>query len=279
MTGIVDTHLHLWNPQKFRYPWLADFPTLQGTRSLAAYHREGGSALTASVFVEADAHPEDREAEANWAADLAEDPHNRIVGVIAGLQPESPSFPEAIERLAQRAIIKGIRRVLHNQADELSRQPLFRENLRRLAAFGFSFDLCVLERQLPLAIELVEACPEVRFIIDHGGIPDIAAATPANWKAQISQLAERSNVSCKISGLLLYANAERRSAVGIQEWFEHLISTFGWDRVVWGGDWPVCELAVPLADWITVTKELLAQASSSEQEKLISQNAKRIYRL
>jgi len=128
-------------------------------------------------------------------------------------------------------------------------------------------------------LDVAEAWPDVGFVLDHGGIPDIAANDSGEWMRCITALAERPNVSCKISGLLLYAAPSQRSAGGIRPWFEHLIDAFGWDRVVWGGDWPVFALAVPLTDWIAVTHELLITASTSERDRLLGANARTIYHL
>ncbi len=276
---MIDTHLHLWDPSRFRYPWLADFTTLNRAATWTDYSAAGGGQIEGCVFVEADADSECALGEARWAFDLAADPSNDIVGVVASLRPEEATFPDKLAELAGNASLKGIRRVLHTAPDETSEGALFRENVRRLAAANLSFDLCALQRQLPLALDLVDACPDVRFILDHGGVPDIAANDPHEWMRSITALAERPNVFCKISGLLLYAAPEQRSVTGIQPWFEHLINSFGWDRVVWGGDWPVCELAVPLPNWIALTQELLLSASLSERDRLLSTNAQTIYNL
>ena len=278
---MIDTHLHLWNPARFQYPWLEGIPALNREFTLPEYRQTALEEVTGSLFVECAAGSDSIIAEARWALDIASQPESAIDGVIASVWPERPDFQENISRLAGDPKLKGIRRVLHTEPDELSQSPLFRSNVSSLSARRLSFDLCVLERQLPLAISLVDACPETRFILDHCGVPDIAANSPGFWRKQMTELAKRPNVACKVSAILLYAGESQRTATGIFPWFAHVCEAFGWERLVWGGDWPVCTLAVPLRNWMQVTNELLdlADATPAERSALLNENAKLIYRL
>ena len=207
-------------------------------------------------------------------------PGSRIDGVVALVWPEREDFQESLSGLDGNPKLKGIRRVLHTEPDELSQSPRFRENVASIGA-RLTFDLCVLERQLPLAIALVDACPATQFVLDHCGVPDIAADSPGFWQRQIDELAKRPNVACKVSGLLLYAGENQRTARGILPWFSHVVDAFGWDRLVWGGDWPVCTLAVTLEAWIAVTYDLLdfVSASAAQRSGFLDGNATIIYHL
>jgi predicted TIM-barrel fold metal-dependent hydrolase len=278
---MIDTHLHLWNPAKFCYPWLGGFPPLNREFALEEYRSASAGDISASVFVECDSGPDSHLDEARWALDFASDPTNRIAGVVASVWPESENFSDLLLALSRHPKLKGLRRVLHTAPDELSRSSLFRKSVASLAEYGLSFDLCVLERQLPLATALVDACPQTQFILDHCGVPDIAANSPEFWREQISDLAKRPNVACKVSGLPLYAGESQRTAPGILPWFAFVVETFGWDRILWGGDWPVCTLAVPLADWVAVTHGLLdlTSATSAQRGDFLEGNAATIYRL
>lgn len=278
---MIDTHLHLWNPARFKYPWLDGIPALNAKFALEEYRRIGSGEISASIFVECAAGPDSFLDEARWALDLASRPESGIAGVVASVWAERDDFAANLSRLAENPKLKGVRRVLHTEPDELSQSLLFRKNVASLAEHDLSFDLCVLERQLPLAIELVDACPNTQFVLDHCGVPDIAANSPRIWRGQIRELAKRHNVTCKISGILLYAGEGQRTAVGILPWFSHVVEAFGWDRIVWGGDWPVCTLAVPLVEWIGVTHNLLDLLSATPAQRIgfLDQNAKRIYRI
>jgi predicted TIM-barrel fold metal-dependent hydrolase len=203
-------------------------------------------------------------------------PH--IVGAIAACRPENPDFPAQLERLATLPGVRGLRRILHQAPDELSQSALFADNIRRLAATGLSFDLCVRHDQLPIGQKLAERAPEVSFILDHCGVPDITGAGLDPWRDAIRAIAQLPNVNAKISGVVAYAGADW-SVDTIRPYVEHVIDCFGWDRVVWGSDHPVVTLTGSLTRWVEATRQIIAGASAEEQARLLNGNARRIYRL
>lgn len=276
---MIDTHLHLWNPARFQYPWLDGTPALDCEFTVEKYRCAFAGEISASVFVECAASRASSFEEAKWALELALHPPNKIAGVVASVWPEEEDFSAKVTALAEHPKLKGIRRVLHTEHDELSQSSRFRMSVASLGERNLTFHLCVLERQLPFAIDLVDACPRTQFVLDHCGVPDIAAKSPSVWESQISELAKRPNVACKVSGLLIYAAANQRTATGILPWFSHVLVSFGWDRLVWGSDWPVCTLAVPLSRWVAVTNELLdlVSATAAQRSALLGDNARRIY--
>ena len=144
---------------------------------------------------------------------------------------------------------------------------------------GLTFDLCFTWKQLPIARELVEKCPDVQFILDHCGVPDIASGRLDPWRGSMRDLAALPNVACKISGVLAYCNPGNASTEAVRPYVEHSIECFGWDRVVWGGDWPVCTMTSSLRQWVATSREIVGGASEDEQQKLFNRNAARIYGL
>jgi predicted TIM-barrel fold metal-dependent hydrolase len=160
----------------------------------------------------------------------------------------------------------------------LSQAPIFTENLKRLAAHRLSFDLCVLARQLPLALRIARACPEVQFILDHCGVPQVKERALDPWRADMKTLAAEANVACKVSGIVAYADVTW-NVDDLRPFVEHVIESFGWDRVVWGSDWPVCTLTSELGRWVAATRALIAGESADSQAKLLNGNARRLYRL
>ncbi len=272
---IIDTHLHLIYPDKFSYPWLEDAPAIN-----RPWHVEDYLAEAEPLGIEAALHMEVDVAEADIVPEsrLMANVHPKVVGMIAAARPEWEDFPRQLEELAAIKGIRGLRRVLHVVPDDISQTPVFAENLRRLSAPGLSFDLCLRHDQLPLGIALADKAPEVQFILDHCGVPDVAGAALDPWRAYISELARRPNVAGKISGIVAYANPTWE--VGdLKPFFEHMISSFGWDRVVWGSDHPVVTMNGNLTAWVNATMELLEGASDAEKAKLLHANAERIYRI
>lgn len=274
---LIDTHQHLWDLEQFPYSWCAGIPALnrsfQLTDYLAAAQNTG---IEKTIFVECNVNEPHSLAEARHIQSLAEK-HPLIAGLVAAARPERADFSQQLDELLKLSKLRGLRRVLHVMPDELSQSALFAENIRRLAAHKLTFDLCVLARQLPLATALVQKCPQVQFVLDHCGVPDVKGRAFEPWRTQLKELATHPNVACKISGLIAYADAQDCGAAALRPWIDHTIECFGWNRIVWGGDWPVCNLTASLNQWVAVTKEIFASASVAQQSQFFHQNAERIY--
>ena len=280
---MIDTHIHLLEPDRFTYEWTKGFPALTGRFDLSDYQKASAdTGIQAGVFMEVDC--EESADEARYFCSLAEQPGCLIQAVVAAARPESPDFERNLEAMAHPRLT-GIRRVLHTHPDELSQSSLFRENVSHLGALGLSFDLCVLQRQLPLALDLVRACPQTTFILDHCGVPEISSNdAPAGagflaWKKSIRALAAEPNVNGKISGITAYAPEPLRNAEGLRPYIETMLEAFGLARLVWGGDWPVVNLGDGLLAWSNITRDLLSELTPDERTLILSTNAKKIYRI
>lgn len=275
---LVDTHLHLWDLKQFPYSWCAGIPALNRSFLPGDYlAAAAGTGIAKAVFMECDVDEPHALAEARHVQALAAQ-HPFIAGIVASGRPEREGFRAHLEALAALPLLRGFRRVLHTQPDALSQQPGFREHVRLLPEFGLTFDVCVAARQLPLAVALVDACPRVSFVLDHCGVPDVKGGALDPWRAHVRALAERPNVVCKISGLVAYAAPDWTTA-DLRPWVEPVLESFGWERVVWGGDWPVCLLGAPLGRWVETTRELTARATPEQRAALFHRNAERIYRI
>lgn len=277
---IIDTHLHLIDRSALRYPWLAGVPALDRDFSYDEYAGEARRVGIGRVLhMEVDVEENDIEAEIAYVQKLSAGSDNMIRGAIAACRPEDPGFAAYLERQKSNPFVKGFRRVLHVMPDELSDSALFRGNLKRIGGSGLTFDLCVLPRQLPRAAALADLAPDVQFVLDHCGVPDLKGGGFEPWRAAISEMARRDNVVAKISGVVAYADPETWTVETLRPYVEHTIESFGWDRVVWGSDWPVCTLGGGLSTWVAATHALLSGASVDERTKLLSGNARRIWRL
>ena len=277
---IVDTHLHVIDPSVMDYPWLADVPALNRPWSYETYALEARRAgITRTLHMEVDVAPAHIGRENENVAKLASLPDSLIVGAIAACRPEHDGFAAYLESLRPNPLVKGLRRILHVMPDDLSEQPLFRENIARVTGTGLTFDLCVLPRQMPQAMALVDLAPDVTFVLDHCGVPDIKGDARHPWHENMVEMARRPNVIAKISGVVAYADPETWIAETLRPWVEHTIACFGWDRVVWGSDWPVCTPGGGLMHWVAATHALIDGASEDEKRKLLSANAIRLWGL
>lgn len=275
----IDTHLHLIYPDRFRYDWTAGLPALANQPFRIDEYRvaAAGCDILESIFMEVDVPRDESVSEAAFFCSLAEDPANRISGVIAACRPEHADFSAQLEATAHPRLV-GYRRVLHTQPDELSTTPLFRENVARIGQAGLTFDLCLLPKQLANGAALIDSCPDTRFILDHCGVPDIASGDLTFWREQLREISRRPNVACKISGIIAYSSGEI-TADTLRPVVEHAIDCFGWDRLVWGSDWPVCNLTRDLGTWTRLLDEILSGSSEDELACLYHRNGRNIYQL
>ena len=83
---------------------------------------------------------------------------------------------------------------------------------------------------------------------------------------------------CKLSGLLTEAGAAAEPQA-TRRWAQHVLGCFGAQRVMWGSDWPVLELAASYATWWGETQAILAGLGPVERGAVLGGNASRIYRL
>ena len=277
---IIDTHLHLIDRSALHYPWLTGAAALNRDFSHDDYAKKAMRAgIEGALHMEVDVAATDIETETNHVSALAKRQGSLLRGAIASCRPEENGFAASVEQARANPFVKGFRRVLHVMPDELSQSPLFRGNIKRLAGSGLTFDLCVLPRQMKQAMALVDAAPDVQFVLDHCGVPDIKGEAQHPWREQIAEMARRRNVIGKISGVVAYADPETWTVETLRPYVEHTIDSFGWDRVVWGSDWPVCTLGGGLLGWVAATHALLSGTSQDERTKLLSGNAKRLWRL
>jgi len=277
---IIDTHQHLWDLDKFRYSWTDNQAALKRSFRLDDYLEAiDGIELVGTVHVEADVDEDFMAAETEYVLSLAEDPGTIVAGVVAAVRPEYDDFRERIERFAARPGLRGVRRILHTMPDGLALTTSFVENVRSLAEYGLTFDICMLARQLDQAARLIREVPEVQFVLDHCGNPDLRSGNLDQWRERIEEIASLPNVTCKVSGIVVNTNGPDWTVDDLRPAVEHVIACFGWDRVMFGSDWPVCTLASTCRRWFDALEEIVSQAGPVDSEKLFHDNAVRIYRL
>lgn len=273
---IFDTHLHLIDRSRLSYPWLAALPPLDRDWDLDSYLATAARVgITDVLHMEVDVAEADIDRETAWVAEMMARPGSPLRGAISAARPESAGFEAWLERVDRR-VVRGVRRVLHVVPDDLSQSDLFRRNLRRLGQAGLPFDICVLQRQLPLAIDLVDACPDTVFILDHCGVPNIAGGAFDDWATSIRRIAERPNVNAKLSGISAYGPPDWTLRT-LRPYVSRLIETFGPGRIVWGSDSPVCTLQSSLAEWLATTHALLQDQNPADRSQMLAGNAQRIW--
>ncbi|MCB0110786.1 MAG: amidohydrolase family protein [Caldilineaceae bacterium] len=278
---VVDTHLHVWDPGYLRYPWLDEIPLLNKPHLLADYNRATGPVQVAKmVFLQCEVDFAQFQEEADWVSGLAQtDP--RIQGMVPWAPLEQGDGARAaVERLAANPLVKGIRRIIQFEDDiEFCLRPDFVRGVQMLADYNLRFDICINHTQLANTIKLVAQCPNVPFILDHIGKPDIKNQLFEPWRQEIEQLAGFPNVWCKISGLVTEADHANWTREDLKPYIDHVIESFGFDRVMYGGDWPVATQATDYPRWVETLEWAVQGCSSEELHKLFHDNAISFYRL
>jgi predicted TIM-barrel fold metal-dependent hydrolase len=277
---IVDTHQHLWDLDLFRYSWLDSVPSLNRCFRMPDYLAAAkGLNVVKSVHLEADVDEPYMLDETRHLLALADQPDNPLEGIVACGRPESEDFRSYLDTIVGHPKLKGIRRVLHTQPDDVGQNVTFIKNVAALSGYGLSFDICVLARQIPIAIKLVSTCPDVVFILDHSGVPQVKEKNLDPWRSNIAEIAKFPNVFCKVSGLVAYADPRKWTAEDLRPFVDHVIASFGWDRVLFGSDWPVCTISASYQQWVAALKEITQSGGEANQRKLFCDNGLRVYRL
>lgn len=279
---IVDTHQHLWDLSKFRLPWLDEAPKLNKGHVMEDYFQAtAGLNVVKTVYMEVDVDPSQQLAEAEYVIDLCQRSDNPMAAAVISGRPASPEFKDYITQFKDSPHIKGVRQVLHGEATPPGHclTPEFLRGMRLLGELGMSFDLCIRSAELSDAAKLLDACPNTRFILDHCGNANVQAPDLSQWRSDIAELASRDNVVCKVSGIVASAKPEAWRPEDLEPIVKHVISEFGWDRVMFGGDWPVCTLTASFKQWVEALRWIVRDAAPAEQGKLFHDNAVRFYGL
>ncbi len=279
--GIVDAHVHYWNPGLLTYSWLKELPSLDRPFLPQDYSEVSKLAdVRKMIFVESGCDPSQSLAEVEWASSLSlED--SRISGIVAHAPLEQgEAVRQHLSQLSARPLVKGVRRLLQGESEvDFCLNPDFITGVRLLKEFNFSMDLCIRHEQLASVTGLVRKVPGVDFVLDHFGKPPVKAGALEPWRSQLRMLAGLPNVSCKVSGLATEAEWQTWRPSDLKPYFETVLEFFGTDRVIFGGDWPVCTLASEYRRWLDTVLELTDSLSATACRKLFHSNAARTYHL
>jgi len=278
MIKLLDTHQHLVYRDVANYSWAKDIPPLATDNFTVENYLKltEGLGIGGTLFMETGVDDPDYQNEAKYVQKLSDNSNNGIKGLIVSIRPEDDSFDAWFNETLQMNV-SGYRRILHVMPDETSQTQTFRDNVKKIGKAGKPFDICYLPTQLSIAYDFAKDCQEVNLVLNHCGVPSIAAGEIDQWGKDIKKLAELPNVYCKLSGLMAYCAPGTSSQQTIQPYVDHVLETFGPNRMVWGSDWPVVNLGKGIQEWISVTRNILSKLSDSEAEAIANANAQKIY--
>jgi L-fuconolactonase len=279
---VIDAHHHLWDPEKRDYPWMAgpELAPIRHPYTLADLRVETAAAgVSHTVLVQTVAEV----AETEEFLAIASASGGLIAGVVGWVDLTAPDLAGTLARLRARPggeRLVGVRHQVQDEADPgwLAR-PEVRRGLRAVADAGLVYDLLVRVPQLAAARAAASELPEGRFVLDHAAKPAIAAGELEPWAGALAALARLPNISCKLSGLVTEARWDAWDAAAIRPYADHVLAVFGPDRVMFGSDWPVCQLAASYARVRELADVLLEGLSAAERDAVLCRTAARTYRL
>jgi L-fuconolactonase len=290
---VVDAHHHVWDPRTRRHDWLDGLPELRRPFGLDDYAQAAGpEGVTASVLVQVlNDTAETGEFLALAAASAGARAETTgagaagpmVAGVVGWADLTRGDLGEEVARL--RGLpgggrLVGLRHLVQDEPDpEWLARPDVRRGLRAAGAAGLVFDLLVRPAQLPAAVRVTTELDEVRFVLDHGAKPEIAAGRTEPWAALIGELAARPNVTCKLSGLVTEAGRGWKTE-DFAPYVDQLLDSFGPERLMFGSDWPVCLLAAGYGEVVALARASLeGRLGAGELDAVFGRNAARAYGL
>lgn len=275
--GVIDSHIHLWDPARLNYPWLESLPRIRRAFGLAELaEATPGVPLQGLIFVECNAEPRQALDEVRAVAELArEEP--RLLGSVAYADlTNTAELPRLLDAFRELGTVRGVRHNIQGNPPGFCISREFVAGVAEAGRRGFTFDLCATHDQLEEVVELAQRVPGTRLVLDHCGKPDIAGARLDPWRGHIRELAALPHVSCKISGLLTEAGVDWTEEK-LLPYVDHVVEQFGVDRVMYGGDWPVLTLAGTYLEWYRFTRRFTAEWTPEERAAFYRENALRFY--
>jgi L-fuconolactonase len=279
---ILDTHQHLWDLKKFLLPWINKGDALDRDYLMSDYlEATKGLNVVKTIYMEVDVEPSQQPAEAEYVIDICKGGKTPMVAAVISGRPASAKFAKYVTPFKGSSDIKGIRQVLHGDSTPAGYclDKKFIKGIQLLGELGLSFDLCMRATELLDAAKLIDACPDTKFILDHCGNANVQAKDLTQWKKDIAEVAKRKSVVCKVSGIVASAPPGKWKADDLAPIVRHTMEVFGPERVMFGGDWPVCTRAATYKQWVDALKEIVRDRKEEEQRKLFHDNAERVYRL
>ncbi|MGH9628791.1 MAG: amidohydrolase family protein [Bryobacteraceae bacterium] len=271
----IDAHQHFWDRDRFFYAWMPPEPSPLRRNFLPEDLKPilERNRFDASIAVQAAAQIE----EAEWLLDLADD-HTFVAGVVGWVDLTSPQVGKDLDRLQRRDKFKGVRHLVHDEADEkwLLRDDVI-AGLGEVARRGLPYDLLLRPNHLPYILEVAERVPELRMVIDHIAKPLISKRVMDGWAEGMERAAQIPEMHVKLSGMITEADWKGWKPKDLVPYVEHVMRLFGPERLLFGSDWPVCLLAGSWKEVLAAFTQAVGPLPAETREKILGANARKFY--
>lgn len=274
---VIDSHQHFWKYDPVTYSWIDDsMKVLQRDflpSDLGPILQSNG--VDGCVAVQAD----QSEAETDFLLELARE-NEFIKGVVGWVDLRSEDVNKRLAHFSQNKKLKGVRHIVQEEPDpEFMLRKDFQNGIKHLADFGLTYDILVYPNQLAAAVLLSRVFPEQKFVLDHIAKPRISEGLDQEWVNNIKELASNPNVSCKVSGMVTETTNFQWQQEDFYPFMDIVLNAFGWQRLMYGSDWPVCLLAGNYKEVITIVTDYISKLSKNERAGIMGLNAKEFYSL
>lgn len=273
----IDSHQHFWVYDKERHSWIDDSMLACQQDFLPAHLQPilQQNGIEGCVAVQVD----QTEADNDFTLNLAEN-NSFIKGVVGWVDLQSDNIEERLQYYNHIKLMKGFRHILQGEPDDkFMLNAKFMYGISLLNKYGFSYDILIKPNHLPYAKELIAAFPDQRFVIDHLAKPFIKAGKINGWKEGMQALAAYPNVSCKVSGMVTEADWANWEPEDFTPYLDIVFNAFGANRVMYGSDWPVCNVAGGYAGVLKIIENYIGCLTQNEQELFWAGNVIEFYRL
>ena len=273
----IDAHQHFWKFDPIRDSWIAEeMETIRRDflpQDLEPLLKENG--FEGCVVVQSDQSEEENDFQLNNAEKFP-----FIKGVVGWVDFQADNIEERLSHYSTFPKMKGFRHVLQGERDRaFMLRPAFKRGISKLKGFNFTYDILIFQDQLAFAREFVSTFPDHPFVLDHLAKPDIRSGAIQDWEKDIKALAEHENVSCKISGMVTEADWKNWKVDDFTAYMDAVVAAFGTKRIMFGSDWPVCQVAATYKQVTDLVRQYFSSFSPDEQARFFGGNASTFYSL
>jgi len=276
LINVIDAHQHFWHYEPVKHSWIDDEMAVIRRDFLPADLQPLliQNCVEGCVAVQAD----QTENETDFLLDLAK-ANSFIKGVVGWVDLRANNIEERFEHYSKNKTLKGFRHVLQGEDPSFMLQPSFINGIKALKAFNFTYDILIFPKHLGAALELVTLFPNQPFVIDHIAKPFIKIGQIEEWANGMKELAKCPNASCKISGMVTEADLKNWKTTDFTPYLDVVVESFGINRIMYGSDWPVCQVAASYEQVLSIVKDYFSKFSTEEQALFFRENARRFYQL
>lgn len=275
---IIDAHQHYWHYNQSEYDWINDSMKILQQDFLPSHYKEEmkDNNIHGSVVVQA----RQSDQETKWLLDLA-DHNEHILGIVGWIDLKSKNLEHQLKEYKTSTKLKGFRHVIHDELDiDFMLDPKFINGLRLLNEYNYTYDLLIKSEHLENTIKLIEKLPKMKLVINHIAKPNIKKREWDTWAIYLKKIANNyPHVYCKISGIVTEADWYSWKEEELIEYIKYVIDIFGPSRVMFGTDWPVCQVASKINNIIDLCNKTINKDNHKIQNKLFNENTSLFYSL